>query len=89
MRRRHSSSPAAVLAAAAAVLLAAASAVAPAAARAASFVVETGSMRIRHPADIAGSFDSAIGDVSGGGLPRQPAARGGWGRECEQQPFAE
>lgn len=71
MPRRPGSSPAAALAAAAAVLLTAASAVAPAAARAASFVVETGSMRIRQPQEIAGSFDSAIGDVSG---PRA----GGW-----------
>ncbi len=65
MPHRPGSSPGAALAAAAAVLLAAASAVAPAAARAASFVVETGSMRIRQPQEIAGSFDSAIGDVSG------------------------
>lgn len=65
MPHRPCSSPAAALATTAALLLAATSAIAPAAARAASFVVETGSMRIRQPQDIAGSFDSAIGDVSG------------------------
>lgn len=36
-----------------------------ASARAASFVVETGSMRITAPPQIAGAHDSAIGDVSG------------------------
>lgn len=34
-----------------------------ASARAASFVVETGSMRITAPPQIAGPHDSAIGDV--------------------------
>lgn len=37
-----------------------------ASARAASFVVETGSMRITAPPQIAGPHDSAIGDVSWG-----------------------
>ena len=50
--------------------------------RAASFVVERGSVRIVQPASIAGAFDSAIGDVSavpaGGGLGGGGAA--GWAR---------
>jgi hypothetical protein len=46
----------------AASLLALSLLAAPAAARGASFVVEKGSMRIRHPA-IAGSIDTAVGDV--------------------------
>ncbi|KAL4853658.1 Vacuolar-sorting receptor 1 [Chlorella vulgaris] len=45
----------------AASLLALSLLAAPAAARGASFVVEKGSMRIRHPA-IAGSIDTAVGD---------------------------
>lgn len=51
---------AAALAAACTLVLAAA----PAAARAASFVVEKGSMRILQPASIASTVDTAVGDVS-------------------------
>lgn len=53
-----------VAAAALVAALALAVAATPAAARAASFIVEKGSMRILQPASIAGTFDTAVGDVS-------------------------
>ena len=56
----HIPAPALLLMAALALRLAAA----PAAARAASFVVEKGSLRIRQPQAITGTFDTAVGDVS-------------------------
>lgn len=61
---RPASRPASAPLAAALALLLTAAGVPSVIARGASFVVETGSMRIRQPQDIAGSVDSAIGDVS-------------------------
>ena len=72
MRCRASSSggrgrpaAAAASAAAATMLLLLVAAPRPAAARGASFVVEQGNMRVTQPPEIAGAFDSAIGDVRG------------------------